>query len=39
MVARETGRTAEAQACFGFLPVRAKLDLMGWGEEDFFAHN
>lgn len=33
------GRTAEAQACFRFLPVRAKLDLMGWGEEDIFAHS
>jgi ribonuclease D len=33
------GRTKEADACFRFLPTRAKLDLMGWGEEDIFAHS
>ncbi len=33
------GRTAEAAACFKFLPTRAKLDLMGWDEEDIFAHS
>ncbi len=33
------GRAAEAAACFKFLPTRAKLDLMGWGEEDIFAHS
>lgn len=32
-------RTAEAEACFRFLPTRAKLDLMGWAEEDIFAHS
>ena len=32
------GRTKEADACFRFLPTRAKLDLMGWAEEDIFAH-
>lgn len=37
MLARE-GRTALAQACFDFLPVRAALDLAGWAEEDIFAH-
>lgn len=37
-LARE-GRTAEAEACFRFLPTRARLDLMGWGEEDIFAHS
>ncbi len=37
MLARE-GRTALAQACFDFLPTRAKLDLAGWGEVDIFAH-
>jgi ribonuclease D len=37
MLARE-GRTALAQACFDFLPVRAELDLKGWGEQDIFAH-
>ncbi|HEY6632528.1 MAG TPA: ribonuclease D [Rhizobiaceae bacterium] len=37
-LAREN-RTAEADACFRFLPTRAKLDLMGWPEEDIFAHS
>lgn len=32
------GRADLAAACFGFLPTRAKLDLMGWGEEDIFSH-
>ena len=32
-------RVAEAEACFRFLPARAKLDLLGWGEEDIFAHS
>ena len=32
------GRRDLAEACFGFLPVRAKLDLAGWSEEDIFAH-
>lgn len=32
-------RTREAEACFRFLPTRAKLDLMGWDEEDIFAHS
>ncbi|MBX9709331.1 MAG: ribonuclease D [Caulobacteraceae bacterium] len=36
MLARE-GRTAVAEACFDFLPVRARLDLMGF-EDDVFAH-
>ncbi|MGE0502684.1 MAG: ribonuclease D [Rhizobiaceae bacterium] len=36
---RRDGRTKEAEACFRFLPTRAKLDLMGWGEEDIFAHS
>ena len=31
--------TKEADACFRFLPTRAKLDLMGWDEEDIFAHS
>ena len=38
MLARE-GRTALAAACFGFLPTRANLDLLGWPEEDIFAHS
>ncbi|WP_309082519.1 ribonuclease D [Chelativorans sp.] len=33
------GRMREAAACFRFLPTRAKLDLMGWEEEDIFAHS
>ncbi|MDX8465025.1 ribonuclease D [Mesorhizobium sp. VK23B] len=37
-LARED-RTKEAEACFRFLPTRAKLDLMGWAEEDIFAHS
>ncbi len=37
-LAREN-RTLEAEACFRFLPTRARLDLMGWGEEDIFAHS
>ena len=37
-LAREN-RTEEADACFRFLPTRARLDLMGWGEEDIFAHS
>lgn len=32
-------RTDLARACFGFLPDRSKLDLLGWGEEDIFAHS
>lgn len=36
-LARE-GRTEIAQACFDFLPTRAKLDLAGWPEIDIFAH-
>jgi ribonuclease D len=27
-----------AQACFDFLPARARLDLAGWEEVDIFAH-
>ena len=37
-LAREN-RTGEADSCFRFLPTRAKLDLMGWAEEDIFAHS
>jgi ribonuclease D len=33
------GRTSMADACFKFLPTRAKLDLAGWEEEDIFAHS
>ncbi|WHZ35354.1 MULTISPECIES: ribonuclease D [unclassified Sagittula] len=37
MLERE-GRTEIAQACFDFLPTRAKLDLAGWPDTDIFAH-
>jgi ribonuclease D len=38
MLAREN-RTELAQACFDFLPTRAKLDLSGWENEDILAHS
>ena len=38
MLDRE-GRAALAQACFDFLPQRARLDLAGWEEVDIFAHS
>ena len=38
MLARE-GRTAVAQACFEFLPTRARLDLGGFEADDIFAHS
>ncbi|MGC8201189.1 ribonuclease D [Aliiroseovarius sp. PTFE2010] len=37
MLDRE-GRADMAQACFDFLPTRARLDLAGWPETDIFAH-
>jgi ribonuclease D len=37
MLVRE-GRHEMAQACFTFLPMRARLDLEGWPEADIFAH-
>ncbi len=36
-LARE-GRRELAEACFRFLPTRARLDLAGWGDEDIFTH-
>lgn len=36
MLVRE-GRAELAQACFAFLPARARLDLLGW-DEDIFSH-
>jgi ribonuclease D len=33
------GRMEHADACFAFLPTRAKLDLIGWEETDIFAHS
>jgi ribonuclease D len=38
MLARES-RTEMAQACFDFLPMRARLDLAGWNDQDIFAHS
>ncbi len=32
------GRREFAEAAFGFLPVRARLDLAGFAEDDIFAH-
>ena len=32
------GRMAVAQACFDFLPHRARLDLIGWPDKDIFSH-
>lgn len=37
MLQRE-GRSEVAQACFDFLPTRAKLDLAGWPDVDIFSH-
>lgn len=31
-------RTEIAQACFDFLPTRARLDLAGWADHDIFSH-
>ncbi len=38
MLERE-GRMELAQACFDFLPWRARLDLAGWEDADLFAHS
>lgn len=32
------GRAALAEACFAFLPIRAKLDLAGFEDMDIFSH-
>jgi ribonuclease D len=37
-LARED-RTEIAQACFDFLPTRARLDLAGWADRDMFSHD
>ncbi len=37
MLQRENRREL-ADACFAFLPHRARLDLAGWADEDIFAH-
>jgi ribonuclease D len=36
-LARE-GRLEIAQACFDFLPTRARLDIVGWADQDIFTH-
>ena len=33
------GRAELAQACFDFLPARARLDLAGWADQDILAHD
>jgi ribonuclease D len=33
------GRTELAQACFAFLPARARLDIDGWADRDIFSHD
>jgi len=33
------GRMELAQACFAFLPARARLDLAGWADKDIFSHD
>lgn len=38
MLERED-RMEIAQACFDFLPMRARLDLSGWPDTDIFAHS
>ncbi len=35
---RREDRLALAEACFAFLPTRARLDLLGYSEPDIFAH-
>ena len=37
-LARE-GRREIAQACFDFLPTRARLDVAGWADRDIFSHD
>lgn len=32
------GRLELAQACFDFLPARARLDIAGWADRDIFSH-
>ena len=38
MLERE-GRDGLARAMFDFLPIQAELDLLGWSEENLFAHS
>ena len=32
------GRLEMAQACYDFLPTRARLDIAGWADKDIFSH-
>jgi ribonuclease D len=38
MMLKREDRAGIASECFGFLPARAELDLLGWPETDIFAH-
>jgi ribonuclease D len=38
MMLKREHRSELAEACFLFLPARAKLDLMGWPNTDIFSH-
>lgn len=38
MMLEREGRSDIAQNCFDFMPTRAALDLLGWGEHDIFSH-
>jgi ribonuclease D len=35
---RRENRLELAEACFAFLPARARLDLLGYEDPDIFAH-
>ena len=35
---RREGRLELAEACYGFLPTRGDLDVLGWDTPDIFAH-
>ena len=35
---KREGRSEMAQACFDFLPTRARLDMAGWADHDIFSH-
>lgn len=38
VILNREGRKALAEACFGFLPTRGALDLLGWDAPDIFEH-
>ena len=35
---KREGRLELAEACFAFLPARARLDIAGWADKDIFSH-